>query len=118
MGAVVQGTDVLDDDVLDSGLIDEGIRPRKYSVVEPGGDDGVCDAGDGHSIRVEFPEKCGVLQLLGQGFQLSKLCCSIEDSAERVSAGIEELLQAEHACSPVGRNQTDEMRTFLAPRNI
>ena len=118
MGAVVQGTDVLDDDVLDPGLIDEGISPRKYSVVEPGGDDGVCDAGDGHSIRVEFPEKCGVLQLLGQGSQIVKLRYGIENSDERISTGIEELLQAEHACSPVGRNQTDEMRTFLAPRNI
>ena len=68
MGAVVQGADVLDDDVLDPGLIDEGIRPRKYSVVEPSGDDGVCDAGDGHSICVEFLEECGVLHLLGQGF--------------------------------------------------
>ena len=104
VGAEVQRADVLDDNVLGPGLIDEGAVPRKNSVVVPGGDDGVLNTGDGHSIRVEFPEKCGVLQLLGQGSQIVKLRYGIENSVERISTGIEELLQAEHACSFVGRN--------------
>ena len=69
VGAEVQRADVLDDNVLGPGLIDEGAVPRKYSVVVPGGDDGVLNTGDGHSIRVEFLEECGAPQLLGQGSQ-------------------------------------------------
>lgn len=51
----------MDDDVFDFGFIDEGISLWKYLVVELGGDDGVCDVGDGYFICVEFFEKCGVL---------------------------------------------------------
>ena len=104
VGAEVQRADVLDDNVLGPGLIDEGAVPRKYSVVVPGGDDGVLNTGDGQSIRVEFLEECGAPQLLGQGSQVSKLCGSIEDSAEWISTIVDELLQAEEACSCVGRN--------------
>ena len=61
VGAEVQRADALDDNVLSPGLIDERVSPRKYSVVEPGGDDGVLNARDGHSISVEFPKEHRIL---------------------------------------------------------